>query len=53
MGGNDAKRYPGFNGVYTSVVFTTTGGAFVESKAVFDKFIEKNQAPSISFKLDT
>ena len=27
------------NGVYTSVVFNTTGGGFVESKAVFNKFI--------------
>ena len=29
LGGNDAKRYPGFNGVFTSVVFTTIGGGFV------------------------
>ena len=35
------------------MVFTTTGGAFVESKATVDAFLEKNAAPSTAVKLDT
>jgi len=45
LGGNDEKRYPGFNGLFTSVTFSTKIGAFVDQKAELIKYLEKNPAP--------
>jgi len=33
LGGNDEKRYPGFNGIFTSVTFSTSYGAYVDKVA--------------------
>lgn len=51
MGGNDEKRYPGFNGIFTGVTFSTADGAFVEKPAELKAYLEKNAAPSVSVPL--
>lgn len=51
LGGNDAKRYPGFNGIFTSVTFSTADGAFVEKPAELKAYLEKNAAPSVNVPL--
>ena len=46
VGGNDAKRYPGFNGLFTSVTFSTES-AFVSDVDKLNAYLLKNQAPSV------
>ncbi|CAD8140693.1 unnamed protein product [Paramecium octaurelia] len=52
LGGNDANRYPGFNGQFTSVTFSTDG-AFVDDSAKINAYINNNKAPSVVVALQT
>ena len=45
LGGNDAGRYPGFNGLFTSVTMTSVPGAFVDKAEDVLAYIGKNPAP--------
>lgn len=42
MGGNDEKRYPAFNGLFTNVYFNSKVGAFIGSMPTVKKFMEDN-----------
>lgn len=46
LGGNDEKRYPGFNGLFSSVTFSTHVGAYVDSLAELNGYLQKNPAPA-------
>jgi hypothetical protein len=41
LGGNDAKRYPGFNGLFTSVTFSTDN-AYVSDVDKLNVYLIKN-----------
>ncbi|CAK56140.1 unnamed protein product (macronuclear) [Paramecium tetraurelia] len=49
VGGNDEKRYPGFNGLFTSITFSSSIGAYVDSIDALNKYVNANPYP----KLDT
>jgi hypothetical protein len=46
LGGNDAGRYPGFNGQFTSVSFSTQG-AYVEDAEKLNSYLANNKAPAV------
>ena len=46
LGGNDAGRYPGFNGQFTSVSFSTSN-AFVDDAAKLNSYLANNKAPAV------
>ena len=40
LGGKDAGRYPGFNGIFTQVFFSSKEGAFIDKPEDLNNFIK-------------
>lgn len=40
MGGNDAGRYPGFNGIFTKVAYSDEIGAFIDTVDDLNEYLK-------------
>ena len=46
LGGNDEGRYPGFNGVFSQITFSTKEGAFIDTADLLKGFMSKLNKPA-------
>ena len=50
VGGNDDKRFPGFNGIFTRILFNHKVGAYISKVDTLIAYL-KTQGPEPSFTL--
>lgn len=51
LGGNDAGRYPGFNGIFTYVTFGAQKGVFIDTVDQLKSYLVKQDAKVIPVPL--